>query len=94
MNPSEPSLSANDCVLWSTEELARYLGCTSRHVARLRADGLPVIRVGALVRFRPSRVVEWLEGRSRQQAGNAATGDKDNAECAAAERHRELPPSL
>jgi excisionase family DNA binding protein len=73
MKPSEPSHSVDDCALWSTEELANYLGCTSRHVARLRVEGLPVIRVGHLVRFMPNRVIEWLDSRPAPARPGAAT---------------------
>lgn len=60
LNPS----GEDSGTLWSTEDLARFLGCTSRHVARLRSKGLPVIRVGSLVRFMPSRVIAWLDERA------------------------------
>jgi hypothetical protein len=53
--------------------------------------------VGGLIRFTPSRVMTWLEcrdKRSSQLADIAATGDDDNAECAAADLFREFPPLL
>ena len=54
-NPETPALL-------STSQLAEHLGCSKRHVCRLRDRGLPCIRVGALVRFDPEEVRRWLEG--------------------------------
>ena len=34
----------------STTELARFLGCTERHIYHLRERGLPTIRLGSLTR--------------------------------------------
>ena len=44
----------------STSQLAEQLGCSERHICRLRERGLPCIRVGALVRFDPAEVRRWL----------------------------------
>ena len=80
--------------LWATRDLARFIGCSERQIARLREEGLPAVRVGGLVRFMPSRVMAWLDSRddrSRQLADITATGDDDNAECAAADLAREFP---
>jgi hypothetical protein len=57
---------------------------------------MPAIRVGKLVRFNPSRVIDWLDSRDErasQLADITATGDDDNAECAAADLFREFPPA-
>jgi len=81
--------------LWTTKNLAKFLGCSERQIPRLQAEGLPAIRVGKLVRFIPSRVIDWLDSRdtrARQLADIAASGDDDNAECAAADLAREFPP--
>ena len=84
--------------LWTTKVLAKFLGCSERQIPRLRAEGMPAIRVGELVRFNPSRVIDWLDSRdnrtsrANQLADIAATGDEDNAECAAADLFREFPP--
>lgn len=82
--------------LWTTKDLAKFLGCSERQIPRLREEGLPAVRVGALVRFIPSRVIAWLDsrdGRARQLADIAATGDDDNAACAAADLFREFLPT-
>jgi phage terminase Nu1 subunit (DNA packaging protein) len=87
--------------LWTTRDLARFIGCSERQVARLREEGLPVVRVGGLIRFVPSRVMAWLDGReagnasaddrASQLADIAADNDGDAAECAAADMAREFP---
>lgn len=82
--------------LWTTKDLAIILGCSERQIPRLREEGLPAVRVGGLIRFIPARVMAWLDSRderARQLADIAATGDDDNAECAAADLFRELPPA-
>jgi excisionase family DNA binding protein len=81
--------------LWTTKDLAKFLGCSERQIPRLRDEGLPAIHVGSLVRFVPSRVMTWLESRdqrARQLADIAATGSEDAAECAAADLFREFAP--
>jgi hypothetical protein len=85
--------------LWSTKDLATFLGCSERQIPRLRDEGLPSVRVGGLVRFVPTRVMAWLDGRPqangdarvRQLADIADSGDNDNAECATADLAREFP---
>lgn len=92
--------------LWTTHEVARFLGCSSRQIPRLRKEGLPSVRVGGLVRFVPSSVMAWLsecgtrvtgngpdDSRRRQLTDVAATGDDDNSQCAAADLAREFPGS-
>ena len=85
--------------LWSTKDLATFLGCSERQIPRLRDEGLPSVRVGGLVRFVPSRVMAWLDGRptasgddrASQLADVASHNDQDAAECAAADLAREFP---
>lgn len=87
--------------LWTTKDLAQFLGCSERQIPRLRIEGLPAVRVGGLIRFIPSRVMAWLdargagsthaEDRARQLADIAESGDRDNSECAAADLAREFP---
>jgi len=82
--------------LWTTKDLAKFLGCSERQIPRLRDEGLPAVHVGGLVRFIPSRVMVWLNSRderARQLADVTATGDDDNAECAAADLFREFHPA-
>lgn len=98
-NPQQPSNRA----LWSTSELANYLGCSDRQVYNLRKSGLPFVLVGGLVRFDAQQVQEWLRTQKSQRdcdadrltqlADIAAHGDEDNAECAAADIVREFPRS-
>ncbi len=89
--------------LWATRDVAKFLGCSERQIPRLRDEGLPTVRVGGLVRFVPSRVMAWLDrrdhgipevDRARQLADITATGESDNAECAAADLAREFPAPL
>jgi excisionase family DNA binding protein len=47
--------------LMTTQELAKFLGCSRRHIDRLRKLGLPDIKVGELVRFSEKDVFEWLD---------------------------------
>jgi hypothetical protein len=49
--------------LWTTKDLAKFLGCSERQIPRLRDEGMPTVMVGSLVRFLPGRVVAWLEQR-------------------------------
>jgi len=63
MTTSATSNPQDTDALWATRDLARFIGCSERQVARLREEGLPCVRVGCLVRFVPSRVMAWLDGR-------------------------------
>ena len=47
--------------LMTTQELATFLRCSKRHVQRLRKAGLPDIKVGELVRFSETDVLDWLD---------------------------------
>ncbi len=86
--------------LWTTSDVARFLGCSERQVYILRSQGLPSIHVGSMVRFDPEQVRLWvgtqdspsskLEQRARQLADIAATSGADNAECAAADLGKEF----
>lgn len=54
------SLSENSLV-WDVEDVARELGCSTRHVRRLVAENsIPYSKVGRLVRFLPAKIREWL----------------------------------
>lgn len=86
--------------LWTTTDVARFIGCSERQIYVLRKSGLPCVHVGGMVRFDPQQVKDWLGGnqetpkdeRARQLSDVAASGDADNAECAAADLAREFPP--
>jgi excisionase family DNA binding protein len=96
MTTSTPPDNTTAAPLWTTKDLAQFLGCSERQIPRLREEGLPAVRVGGLIRFIPARVMTWLDSRderSRQLADIAATGDDDNASCAAADLFREFPPA-
>lgn len=48
--------------LMDTDDAARYLGTTARHVRRLMTQhGLPVVRLGSKVRFRREDLDEFVE---------------------------------
>lgn len=56
MSPEEPP------PLWSTEQLAEYLGIGVQtvHALRRRGEAPRAYRVGRVLRFEPAEVVEWL----------------------------------
>ena len=56
----------------SVQEIAKYLGVSTDSVYRwVEQRGLPVHRVGRLLRFKCSEVDEWVQGQDR------ANGDED-----------------
>jgi len=89
--------------LWSSDDVARFLGCSTRHIFNLRKRGLPHYRIGDMIRFVPCRVIDWLENcdapigggnhdeRARQLAHIATENDNDAAECATADLSHEFP---
>lgn len=88
--------------LWTTSDVARFLGCSERQVYNLRKQGLPSVRAGGLIRFVPSAVNAWLssndsdlpeDDRARQLADIAEHNDEDASECAEADLERESPSS-
>lgn len=99
MKSTEPLRKPEAESLWTTSDVARFLGCSERQVYILRGQGLPSMHVGSMVRFDPKQVRLWIANqdsapaseRARQLAEVAATGDDDNAECAAADLAREFP---
>jgi excisionase family DNA binding protein len=53
--------------LLNEKELASYLGVSLSTVKRLRAEGLPAIKVGKrAVRFDRQQVREWLQRRAQE----------------------------
>jgi hypothetical protein len=46
-------------------DVARFFGCTPRHVVNLQANGLPHFYLGRLVRFDPAEVREYLKSNRR-----------------------------
>ena len=96
---SKASTEHSDCLLTSCQ-LARFLGCSERHIFNLRKRGMPAYRIGEIVRFDLDQVRQWLDSngeaapanaRLQQLTAVAASGDDDNAECAAADLAREFP---
>lgn len=47
--------------LWTTSDVARFFGCTVRHIHNLQAAGLPYFHLGRLVRFDPAEVRAYLQ---------------------------------
>ncbi len=47
--------------LWTISDVARFFGCTVRHVHNLQAAGLPYFHLGRLVRFDPAEVRAYLQ---------------------------------
>jgi hypothetical protein len=89
--------------LWTTSELAGYLGCSERQVFALRKSGLPTIQVGGLIRFIPSRVMVWLESRDlghnasdqreRQLSDIGTHNGEDAEEISTSDTFKEFPSS-
>lgn len=49
-------------LVWSVEDVARELNISVRMVQKLvAADRIPYAKVGRLVRFSRSRILEWLQ---------------------------------
>jgi excisionase family DNA binding protein len=70
-----PKTSHRDPRLWTTTELARFLGCTERHIYQLRERGLPTIRLGTLVRFNPAEALSWLQRQGKTSKLPSESGD-------------------
>ncbi|QDT32317.1 helix-turn-helix transcriptional regulator [Thalassoglobus polymorphus] len=56
----------NDLKTYDTDQLARALGCSSRHIANMDADGLlpAPIRLGRLKRWPISQIDNWMNAGS------------------------------
>lgn len=50
--------------LMSTQDVADALGCSVRHISRLRERGLKSIRLGGVVRFRPEDIQAYLDSHT------------------------------
>ncbi|WP_380165656.1 helix-turn-helix domain-containing protein [Jannaschia sp. R86511] len=59
--------------LWSTQDLADYLGVTVQtiHAMRRRGEGPPTYRVGKVLRFDPDEVRGWLHRDALEQPPNS-----------------------
>jgi excisionase family DNA binding protein len=72
MPPEEPFASTPPSeTLWTISDVARYFGCTVRHVHNLQASGLPYFHLGRLVRFDPTEVRAYLQTNRRIAATKA-----------------------
>lgn len=56
-------------VLVDKQDLARSLGCSSKHIDHLRQRGLPSVMLGKAVRFEPAKVVDWLREHGAEHSG-------------------------
>ncbi|OHD67211.1 MAG: hypothetical protein A2W19_11780 [Spirochaetes bacterium RBG_16_49_21] len=57
--------------LWTEKQVREYAQIKSRNkIYNAIAEGLPVIRTGRLVRFRPESVVAFFEGKEQSEAAN------------------------
>lgn len=51
--------------LWTVQQVAAYLQASTSYVYKAAERGeIPCRRIGALLRFVPSSVREWAEGRA------------------------------
>lgn len=55
--------------LLDRQALAETLGCSLPTLDKLRAEGMPELRLGDAPRFERQAVLEWLRTRSQQQKG-------------------------
>jgi phage terminase Nu1 subunit (DNA packaging protein) len=67
--PDETAAAAE--TLWTITDVARFFGCTVRHVHNLQAAGLPYFHLGRLVRFDPAEVRAYLQTNRRIAATKA-----------------------
>lgn len=63
--PSEPAASRP--LLWTAEDVARELQCSTRSVRRLP---IPRVRLGGMVRFYPADVLAYVEARRPRPAAS------------------------
>jgi hypothetical protein len=58
--------------LLNQSQVARLLGTTTKFMEsrRCKGGGVPFIRVGRLVRYRPSDVRDWIESQRRLSTSN------------------------
>jgi excisionase family DNA binding protein len=73
LDPSQSSVgvaSGDRSYLLDIPTVARVLGTSVRHVRRLVLDKrIPYIKIGGLIRFDPSDVQEWIDGRKVRPTG-------------------------
>jgi hypothetical protein len=60
-SPDSQPTPQSESVLWKVGDVARYAGCSTRHVSNLRNQGLPFRKAGRLVRFNAEAVKRWFK---------------------------------
>ena len=74
-----PATPATLETLWTVADVARFFGCTERHVINLQANGLPHFYIGRLVRFDPAEVRAYLQQNRRIAATKARRAARETA---------------
>jgi excisionase family DNA binding protein len=59
--------------IWDRNDVAEHFRCSLPHVLKLvRAQGLPMLQLGNLVRFRRSDVLAWEQAQVKTSSKGAA----------------------
>ena len=58
----------DDNYLKNKKQAARYLGISEGGIERAMRRGLPYVKVGGLVRFRPEDLTAYVEAHTRRAA--------------------------
>lgn len=60
--------------LWTARQLCTYLNrpLSWAQRARITGEGPPYVKVGRVVRYKPSDVFRWLDARTRRSTSDAA----------------------
>ena len=61
MNPTSDFTPQPEKPLWNSTDVARFFGCSKRHVYTMRKRGLPTIQVGDMIRFDPVQIKAWVQ---------------------------------
>lgn len=59
--------------LWTEKEAAVFLGVREKSLQawRIRGGGPPFVKIGRLVRYRPSLIEEWLSSHERASTSDS-----------------------
>jgi excisionase family DNA binding protein len=63
------AVSQEPAPLLTFEEAAALCKCSTRHLRRLRSQGLPVVMLGESVRFERDTLLNWLRTRPGADVG-------------------------
>jgi hypothetical protein len=68
------SATAPPAAVMSTEELARFLRCSTQmlEILRCKGGGPPYAKIGKLVRYRAESVLAWLAAHEVRSTSDAA----------------------